>query len=133
MGSLNRDTYVAQSNKAFLGRPLTYWFQRGQITPTMNLWPAPNAASEHQQLIVWRQRHIMDVGSLSQSIEVPQRWLNAIIDMLAARVAAETPSVDVALLPRLDGIAAQSYQTARDGDNSGASTFLQPQIRGYTR
>jgi len=133
MGVLNRDTYVAQSNKVFPGRPLTYWFQRGQIIPVMNLWPAPNAAAEYQQLIIWRQRHIMDVGTLAQSIEVPQRWLNAVIDMLAVKVAAETPSVDAALLPRLDALAAQSYQTARDGDNSGSPTFLQPAIRGYTR
>jgi len=133
MGVLNRDTYVAQSNKAFQARPLTYWFQRGQVNPAMNLWPAPNQDAEHQQLIVWRHRHIMDVGTIAQSIEVPQRWMEAIIAALAAKVAMETPAVDMNLIPLLDQKAGAAIAVAMSGDNSGASTFIQPRIGMYTR
>jgi len=133
MGSLNRDTYVAQSNKVFGGRPLTYWYQRNRVNPVMNVWPAPNAAAERMQLIVWRSRHIMDVGTLAQEIEVPQRWLEAIISGLAARVALETPAVDVNILPMLENKAAIAMSAALSGDNSGAPTFFQPLIGPYTR
>jgi hypothetical protein len=133
MGLLNRDTYVAQSNKVFEGRPLTYWPQRERGSVVLNLWPAPNLEAEYQQLVVWRHRHIMDVGTLQQEIEVPQRWMEAIIAGCAARVAAETPSVDINLLPRLDQKYAEAYLLALNGDNSGASTFIQPAVRGYTR
>jgi hypothetical protein len=75
----------------------------------------------------------MDVGTLQQEIEVPQRWMEAIIAGCAARVAAETPSVDINLLPRLDQKYAEAYLLALNGDNSGASTFIQPAVRGYTR
>lgn len=133
LGVLNRDTYTAQSSKFTPGRPVTFWFQRDAERPVMNLWPAPNLAAETAQLVVWRHRHIMDVGSLAQSIEVPQRWMNAIIDKLAAALAAETPSVDANLVPMLEGRAAISLQAARDGDNDGSPTFIQPRIACYTR
>lgn len=133
MGVLNRDTYVAQSNKVFLGRPLTYWFQRNRTRPVMHLWPAPNEAAEHQQLIVWRHRHIMDTATLQQDVEVPQRWMEAIVNGLAARVAAETPSVDANLIPLLEQRAAMSLQRAWDGDNDGSPTFINPGIGCYTK
>lgn len=133
MGVLNKDTYVAQSNKVFQGRPLTYWFQRDLPRPVMNLWPAPNLAAEHQQLVVWRQRHIMDTENLRQDVEVPQRWLEAIVNGLAARVAAETPQVDAGLIPTLEQRAAASLQRAWDGDNDGSPTFINPGISAYTK
>ena len=133
MGVLNRDTYVAQSNKVFQGRPLTYWFQRDLPQPVMNLWPAPNLAAEQQQLIVWRHRQIMDTENLQQEVEIPTRWLEAIVNGLAARVGAETPAVDANLLPVLEQRAAMSMQRAFDGDNDGSPTFINPGISCYTR
>lgn len=133
MGVLNRDTYVAQSNKVFLGRPLTYWFQRDLPTPVMNMWPSPNLAAEHQQLIVWRHRHIMDTENLRQDVEVPQRWLEAIVAGLAARVAAETPSVDAGLIPVLEQKWFVARQAAWDGDNDGSPTYINPGIGCYTK
>lgn len=132
-GVLNRDTYVAQSNKVFPGRPNSYWFQRDLPTPVMNIWPAPFAGAEQAQLIVWRHRHIMDTENLRQDVEVPQRWLEAIVAGLAARVAAETPSVDINLIPMLEQKYLSARQVAWDGDNDGSPTFIQPSIGAYTR
>jgi hypothetical protein len=133
MGLLNRDSYVAQSNHAFQGRPLTYWFQRNITKPQLNLWPAPNLEAEHQQIVIWRHRHIMDVGTLQQEIEVPQRWLEAIIAGLAAWVAAETPAVDLQLIPVLDNKAAMAIQKAWEGDSDGSPTQINPGIGCYTK
>lgn len=133
MGVLNRDTFVAQSNKTFQGRPITYWFERRTPQPVMNLWPAPDTTSEYAQLIVWRHRHIMDVGPLAGEVEVPQRWMDAIVDALAAKLAAETPEVDAQLIPILEARAAQSLREAWEGDNDGSPTYIQPRIAAYTR
>jgi hypothetical protein len=133
MGVLNRDSYVAQSNKVFQGRPLTYWFQRDLPEPVVNLWPAPNIAAEHQQLIIWRHRQIMDTENLQQQVEMPDRWQEAIINGLAARVAAETPMVDANLIQMLEQRAAMSVQRAWDGDNDGSPTNINPGIACYTR
>jgi len=133
MGLLNRDTYVAQSNKVFEGRPLTYRFQRDLVRPVMNLWPSPNLAAEHQQLIVWRHRQIMDTQNLQQDVEIPQRWLEAIVNGLAARMAAETAIVDINLIPVLEQKASMSVQRAWDGDNDGSPTYINPGIGCYSK
>ena len=133
LGQLNRDSYVNQSNLQFPGRPSNYYFQRDLPEPVVNLWPAPFSAAEQAQLILWRHRQIMDTENLQQEVEVPQRWLQAIIDGLANRVAAETPQVDAALMPVLDQRAAMSMQRAWDGDNDGSPIQINPGIAAYTR
>lgn len=132
LGQLNRDSYVNQSNKVFPGRPSSYYFQRDLPQPIVNLWPAPFAASEQAQLVLWRHRQIMDTENLQQEVEVPQRWLEAIIDGLAARVAAETPSVDPQVMAVREQKAAMSIQRAWDGDNDGSPIQINPGISVYT-
>ena len=132
LGQLNRDSYVNQSNKVFPGRPSNYYFQRDLPEPVVYLWPAPFSAAEQAQLVLWRHRQIMDTENLQQEVEVPQRWLEAIVNGLAAKVAAETPAVDAALLPILEQRAAVSVQRAWDGDNDGSPIQINPGIRAYT-
>jgi hypothetical protein len=132
LGQLNRDSYVNQSNLQFPGRPSNYYFQRDLPEPVVNLWPAPFSAAEQAQLILWRHRQIMDTENLQQEVEVPQRWLQAIIDGLASKVAAETPQVDMNLMPLLEQRATLSMQRAWDGDNDGSPIQINPGIRAYT-
>jgi hypothetical protein len=133
LGQLNRDSYVNQSNKVFPGRPSNYYFQRDLPQPVVNLWPAPFSAAEQAQLILWRHRQIMDTANLQQDVEVPQRWLNAIIDGLSAEVAAETPQVDPQIMAVLEQKAAMSLQRAWDGDNDGSPIQINPGIGVYTK
>jgi len=132
LGVLNRDNYVNQSNLVFAGRPSSFYYQRDIPQPVVNLWPAPNAASEKYQLVLWRHRQIMDTDNLQQQIEIPNRWLEAIINGLAARVCAETVSADASLIPTLEAKAAMSVQRAWDGDNDGSPIQINPGIGVYT-
>jgi hypothetical protein len=133
LGQLNRDSYVNQSNKVFPGRPSNFYFQRDLPEPIIDLWPAPFSGAEQAQLILWRHRQIMDTENLQQEVEVPQRWLQAIIDGLASKVAYETPQVDANLMPMLDQRANMSMQRAWDGDNDGSPIQINPGISAYTR
>ena len=133
LGQLNRDSYVNQSNKVFPGRPSNYYFQRDLPEPVVYLWPAPFVAAEAAQLILWRHRQIMDTENLQQQVEMPDRWQEAIINGLAARMAAETPAVDAQLIPMLEQKAAMSMQRAWDGDNDGSPIQINPGIGVYTK
>jgi hypothetical protein len=133
LGQLNRDSYVNQSNKIFPGRPASYYFQRNVAQPVVYLWPAPFVAAEQAILVLWRHRQIMDTQNLRQEVEVPRRWLEAIINGLAARVAAETPAVDAGLVGVLEQRAAVSLQAAWDGDNDGSPIQINPGIGAYTK
>ena len=75
----------------------------------------------------------MDTQNLQQDVEVPQRWLQAIIDGLASKVAAETAAVDINLIPTLEQRQAISMQRAWDGDNDGSPIQINPGIGVYTR
>jgi hypothetical protein len=59
--------------------------------------------------------------------------MDAIVAMLAFKVAEETPEVEATLVPQLEQRALIAVQAARDGDNDGSSTFVQPYISPYTR
>ncbi len=132
-GALNRDAYVAQSNKIFPGRPTNYYFQRLLPRAVVNLWPAPFAAAEQAQLVLWRHRYIMDTDNLQQEVEIPRRWLEAIIDNLALRVGIETPQVTDVTLARLELRAPASLQRAWDGDGDGSPIQINPGIAAYTK
>lgn len=133
LGQLNRDSYVNQSNKVFPGRPSNFYYQRDLPEPIVWIWPAPFSAAEQAQLILWRHRQIMSNGNLRQDVEVPSRWLEAIINTLAARIAAETPQVDPSIMAVLEQKAALSLQRAWDGDNDGSPTQINPGIGVYTK
>ena len=117
-GRLNKDDYVSLPNKTFQGRPLQYWLDRQVGAPVLRLWPTPDAANETSQVVVWRHRHIMDVGTLAQSIEVPQRWLEAISMQLAIRLILREPKADknqlAVLKPMADEALMMAWAEERD-------------------
>lgn len=92
MSRLNKDDYQSMPDKTFQGRPLQFWLDRQVDVPIMRLWPA--ADSTVAQIVMLRHRHIMDVGTLQQTIEVPQRWYDAICLRLAYRLCKRIPQVD---------------------------------------
>ena len=134
LARMNRDDYTNLPNKAFQSnRPLQYWFDRQVNNPIMHMWPVPNLAATVCQIVVWRQRYIMDVGTMTQDVEVPQRWLEAIVSGLAAKMALELVEVDVNLIPILDQKAAISLNIAQMEERDNSPMMIAPNIAPYTR
>ncbi len=134
LARMNRDDYTNLPNKAFQSnRPLQYWFDRQVNNPVMHMWPVPNAAATVCQIVVWRQRYIMDVGTMTQEVEVPQRWLEAIVAGLAAKMALELVEVDVSLIPILDQKAAIALNIAQMEERDNSPMMIAPNISPYTR
>ena len=133
LSRLSQDDYTNLPNKAFQGRPLQFWLDRQLAAPVMRLWPTPNQAAEFAQMVTWRQRHIMDVGSLTQTIEVPQRWVDAIAWELAHRLCYELTQVDVSMADRLAPIAEQTMANAFMEERDNSPLMMAPNISMYTR
>ena len=134
LARMNRDDYTNLPNKAFQSdRPLQYWFDRQVNNPIMHMWPVPNEAATVCQIVVWRQRYIMDVGTMTQDVEVPQRWLEAIVSGLAAKMALELVEVDVSLIPILDQKAAIALNIAQMEERDNSPMMIAPNISPYTR
>jgi hypothetical protein len=75
----------------------------------------------------------MDVGTMTEQIEVPQRWYDAIVSGLAAMLALELPDVDPQMIPVLDAKAAQSLATAQAEERDNSPIMWAPNISMYTR
>ena len=133
MARLNRDDYVNLPNKAFQGRPLQFWVNRQLNNPILYLWPVPSDQFITAQVIVWIKRYIMDVGTMTEEIEIPQRWYDAVVYVLAARIAEETPTVDPQMIAILDQKAQRSLLEAENEERDDSPIYLTPNIAVYTR
>ena len=127
----NRDTYMALNAKSQTGRPSTNYFFEKKLTPSLTLWPVPNNDLDHLTLYVHRQSQ--DVGKLTEQIEIPQRWLDGIIWMLAARLCFELPAVDPSLMQMIVGMADKQELEAEQAESDGLPIYLQPNMACYNR
>ena len=134
LARMNRDDYTNLPNKSFQSnRPLQYWYDRLIPNPIMHLWPVPNSGADTCQLVLWVQRYIMDVGTMTQEIEVPQRWYEALVAMLAAKMAMEIVEVDVNMIGLLDAKAQQALYVAQAEERDNSPMMIAPNISMYTR
>ncbi len=133
MARLNRDSYSNLPDKTFAGKPLQFWLDRTLNEPVMYIWPVPNAAQSLGQVVTYVKRYIMDVGSLTQEIEVPQRWYESIVYLLAARLAEELPQVDPAYVQVLDQKALRALSEAEMEERDNSPIYFTPNISIYTR
>lgn len=130
---LNTDNYDSQPDKTFPGRPTEYRYDKQRTQPIMNLWPAPGPEYTFYQLVTRVQRYIQDVGTLTQEIEVPQRWYLAIICELARQLAYSIPEVKAEVMPGLDAEATKQLNIAWNGESDGSQVNLRIGIGCYTR
>jgi hypothetical protein len=130
---INRDDYSNLPNKTSQGRPLQYWLNRQREYPIMNVWQVPNGDFTFAQIVCYIKRYIMDVGTMTQEIEVPQRWYDAIVYCLAAKLAEELPSVDPQMLPILDQKMLRALKEAEDEERDNSPIYFTPNIAIYTR
>lgn len=134
LARLNKDDWTNLPNKSFQSnRPLQFWLDRQIPQPIMRMWPVPNAAAEVMQVVVWRHRQIMDVGTMTQSVEVPQRWYEAIVALLASKLAMEYVEVDASIIPMLDAKAQQALYMAQQEERDNSPLNIAPAIGAYTR
>lgn len=133
LGRINRDDWTSLPNKTFQSnRPAQFWFDRQARQPRIMVWPAPNSTAELGQVIAYRQRHIMDVGTLQQEVEVPQRWYDAVVTGLAARLVMELVEANVALSPALDARAEKAYYLAVNEERDNSPIRITPDLTAYT-
>lgn len=131
MTPFNRGEYAQQPNKSFPGWPSTnFWYEK-LVNPVITFWPVtPNV---FDQVTLWRHRQIQDVGSLTQQLEIPNRWMDPTIWQLANRLCYEVPNVDPARIALIKDECAKSTFDGEVGESDHSPMYFRPEIRGYTR
>jgi len=127
----NRDDYANLANKQIQASVSTNYYYERKLTPQVSLWPVPN--DEHKHLTLIRHRQVQDIGALSQQIELPQRWVEAIIWQLAERLAFELPNVDPVRIPLISAQAAKNLLDVETEETDGANMRFNVGIGAYTK
>jgi len=131
MAKLNRDEFYLLPNKTFTStRPLQYWYDK-QVTPQIWLWPVPSDATG--SIVLWYTQHIQDPGAYTNTIQIPIRWQNGIIWMLAAYLANELPDVDPNRMDLCMRMSDMALNAAEAGESDGAPIKFDPGISAYTK
>jgi hypothetical protein len=132
MARLNRDDYTNLPNKNFTAnQPFQYWLDRTIPQPKMYLWPVPS--DTFVQMTIWYSSQIMDVGSLSGELEIPQRWYLAIQSLLAHEMSLELPGVDMNRVAYLEKLAKENLALAEVEERDKSPIYFAPNISVYTR
>jgi hypothetical protein len=132
MARLNRDDYTNLPNKNFTAnQPFQFWFDRTIPQPKLYLWPVPS--DPFVQMVVWSSRQIQDVGALQNQLEVPQRWYEATIFMLAHRMSLELPAVPMEKVAYLEKMAEKFLYEAEQEERDKSPIYFAPAIGVYTR
>jgi hypothetical protein len=119
-------TYSSIPNKLSEGRPIQVYIDRGQVNPSMTLWPVPDKSSTYV-LNYWRMRRIEDAGSGIQTSDVNFRFLPPLVAGLAYYVAMKDPEL-VDRIPMLKAAYEESYDLAAGEDREKASLHLIPRM-----
>lgn len=132
MARINQDDYQNLPNKVGNpGRPLQYWFDK-QMVPQAWLWPA--SGYEFNSIVAWRRREIQDVGALTNQLELPNRWLDAIIWELAFRLSMMPGfTVDPNRMALLKSMSDSKGLSSWSEERDPSPVYINPGIRGYTR
>ena len=131
ISAFNRDDYANQPNKTQQSDFATNYFYEKLISPRFTLWPVP--ANQVNHVSMFRYRQVQDVGTLTEELEIPVRWLEAITWQLALRRAFEIPQVDPARRQEVAAMAQTQTIEIEAGETDGAPIYYAPNIGVYTR
>jgi hypothetical protein len=128
MNELSRQEYSDLPNKtADSSVPVSWYFDPQTTTGTLYVWPSPdtNAASDYTLQITY-SRPIEDMDASTDSLDMPQEWLDPIIWMLADDLETEYPVNDARLAGKIERKAAEAKQMLDYWDTETTSLFMLP-------
>jgi hypothetical protein len=76
---------------------------------------------------------MQDVGSLTNQIYVPDRWINCIQKQLSHSLSLQLPNIDINRIQYLEMQAEKAFLQASEEDRDKSPIYFQPAIGYYTR
>lgn len=118
--------------KQQVGRPVSFYLDR-QINPTLYIWPAPTAT--YNNLFYTYTRHMEDIGTMTNNIQVPARFLRAFERELAYDLHCKQPDpiFNITRANNLKAAADESYQLAATEDRERVPFRIYGEYMGWTK
>ena len=111
------------ANKLTVGLPSQYYIAR-VVPPVMTIWPVPTSGGT---LVYWGLRSIQDVGGYENTMDIPPRFLTAMVFGLAKYLAMKIPEGG-AKLQMLTEEYERQYVLASEEDRERAPFRLVPDL-----
>lgn len=115
-----RDEYMAIPDKTMEGMINRFYFERSSPTPTITFWPYPENSTD--TVYYYRMRRFQDVGVPSNTLDIPDRWQEALASGMAAKLAVKYSPDRVAYL---EGAASKAFAKAKREDRERTPTTMQ--------
>lgn len=127
---LSAKEYDNQPNKNAQGKPSSYYLNR-QITPVISLWLTPSPF--YNALFYTTQEAIQDIGQMTNSAQVPTRFLEALTAELAYRLSVKLQmkfNIGMDKVQFLKSVAEQEFTKAAEYDTENVPTRIYPDTTG---
>ena len=121
---ISRAEYLNISKKSTEAVPTQYYLLRGQSTPTLYLYPTPDAADTFKY---WGLTKIQDAGDYEDELDVPTRFLPCLTAGMAYYVSLKKSPERTPLLKQIYD---EEWQRASEEDRPRSSFYAIPE-RGY--
>lgn len=126
--SLNRisvSTYANIPTKDSPGRPYQIYVNRATSSPTITLWPVPDSSTTYTLAYWYLRREDDATNPVSQTIEIPFRFYNALVAGLSYHIALKKPEASDRI-SMLKDLYDEAFQLAADEDRDRASVRFTP-------
>ncbi len=120
MQQMTRDEYDTLPNKVSTGTPTTWMYDRQREAAKLYVWPVP-ASVTTETLEITYEREIED-AALSDVVDVPGEWWEAVVYGLASRVAEDFEKS----VPKIDARATDALMLALADDREESVFFAGP-------
>ena len=132
LGPWNIDDYSNMPNKAQSG-PVQNWYQQRNIDgPTLYVWPAPSTAARYDILVMWATQYLDQVSEITQALDLPLRWYDAITAMLARRLCRSLKEADIKRYQMLTAEEQEAVWLATAEERDPAPTNYDFGVYNYT-
>ena len=133
---ISESTYATIPNKNALGKPIQVWINRqsgattptGVASPTINVWPTPQAPDSQYTFVYWRLRRMQDAGNGVNTQDIPYLFLPALVAGLAYYLSMKLPGIDLARAQTLKAVYDEQFQLAAEENREKAPVRMVPRM-----
>ena len=118
-------TYATIPNKLQQARPIQVVVNRLTPTPSITVWPIPDA-SQSYQFVYWRLRRVQDAGNGANTMDVPFRFIPALVAGLAYYLSMKLQGVSQDRMMALKAQYDETWELAATEDREKASDRFVP-------
>lgn len=132
LGQWNLDDYSNMPNKSQGGQVVNWYQQRNVTGPLLYVWPTPNQTAKYDTLVVWATKYMDNVLTITDPIDFPVRWYDAVTAMMARRLCRSLKEADLKRYPMLQGEEQEAVMLAQAEERDPAPTNYDTGVYNYT-